>query len=53
MRKILIYPLTILLLLSGVMLQLANVFTLQAEGQQTFGPEITSPSAILMLLVVM
>ena len=48
MRKILIYPLTILLLLSGVMLQLANVFTLQAEGQQTFGPEITSPSAILM-----
>ena len=46
MRKILIYPLTILLLLSGVMLQLANVFTLQAEGQQT--PEITSPSAILM-----
>ena len=48
MRKILIYPLTILLLLSGVMLQLANVFTLQAEGQQTSGPEITSPSAILM-----
>ena len=29
-------------------MQLANVFTLQAEGQQTFGPEITSPSAILM-----
>lgn len=60
MRKILIYPLTILLL-SGVMLQLANVFTSQAEEpqgenaeeniteeQQTSGPEITSPSAILM-----
>lgn len=29
-------------------MQLANVFTLQAEGQQTSGPEITSPSAILM-----
>lgn len=29
-------------------MQLVNVFTLQAEGQQTSGPEITSPSAILM-----
>lgn len=60
MRKILIYSLTILLL-SGVMLQMANVFTSQAEEpqgenaeeniteeQQTSGPEITSPSAILM-----
>lgn len=61
MRKILIYSLTILLLLSGVILYPANVFTSLAEEpqgenaeeniaeeQQTSGPEITSPSAILM-----
>ncbi len=61
MRKILIYPLTILLLLSGVMLYPVNVLTSRAEEpqgenaeentteeQQTSGPEITSPSAILM-----
>ncbi len=61
MRKILIYPLTILLLLSGVMIYPANVLTSQAEElqgenaeentteeQQTSGPEITSPSALLM-----
>ena len=29
-------------------MQLANTFMLQAEEQQTSGPEITSPSAILM-----
>lgn len=61
MRKILIYSLTILLLLSGMILYPANVFTSLAEEpqgenaeeniteeQQTSGPEITSPSAILM-----
>ena len=48
MRKILIYPLTILLLLPGVLIYPANVLTLQAEEQQTSGPEITSPSALLM-----
>ena len=48
MRKILIYSLTILLLLPGVLIYPANVLTLQAEEQQTSGPEIASPSAILM-----
>ena len=61
MRKILLFSLSILLLLSGVMIYPANVLTSQAEEpqeenieentaeeQQTSGPEIISPSAILM-----
>ncbi len=61
MRKILIFSLSILLLLPGVLIYPANVLTLQAEEpqrenteedtaeeQQTSGPEIASPSAILM-----
>lgn len=61
MRKILVCSLSILLLLSGVMICPANVFTSHAEEPQgedaeentteeqpASGPEITSPSAILM-----
>ena len=61
MRKILIYSLSILLLLSGVMIYPANALTSQAEEpqrenteedtteeQSASGPDITSPSAILV-----
>ena len=57
MRKILIFSLSILLLLPGVMVYPANVLISQAEESQeenvadeqpAAGPEITSPSAILM-----